>query len=221
MKRANNEDMQEIGFRSPLVLTRSFTNTLIDIYIDEEISSPSNYREAYHALSNAGPMDLVKLHINTNGGRLDAGIQLINHIRNCDATVIGVLHMECASMGSGIFLACDDWEISSFSTMMIHSCSYGAVGKQSDIRSRVEFTTSYNEDFIRQIYSGFLNEEEIQRVLKGEDIYFKAKEIDERLVKFKQYRDEQEAEQELEEDGEVELVVKSERKPRRKKEGQA
>lgn len=218
MKKANNEAMQDCGgVRSPSVLTRTFSNTLYDIYLDDEIGSPSAYREVYHALAAAGPSDLVKLHLNTVGGRLDAGIQLINHIRNCDATVIGVLHMECASMGSGIFLACDDWEISSFSTMMIHSCSYGAVGKQSDIRSRVDFTTTYNEDFIRQNYTGFLDEDEIQRVLKGEDLYFKSKEIDKRLEKFQEYRDKEEIEPEEEIEEEVELVVTTERKSRSKK----
>ena len=154
---------------APQVLTKSFSNSVIDIYLDGEISDPDRYREAYHALSNASQQDIIFLHINTVGGRLDAGIQIINHIRRCDAKVVGVLHMECASMGSAIFLACDDWEINTFSTMMIHSCSYGAVGKQSDILSRVEFSTKFNEKYIRETYAGFLSEEEIRHVLRGDD----------------------------------------------------
>jgi ATP-dependent protease ClpP protease subunit len=202
-KRSSNDDMSEMMIRNPQVLSKSYTSTVVDIYLDGEIGSPEKYRETYHALSNAGPQDLIALHINSVGGRLDAGIQLINHIKNCKAKVIGILHMECASMASAIFLACDDWELNSFSTMMVHSCSYGAAGKQSDIRSRVEFTTAFNERYIRENYAGFLTEEEIDRALKGDDIYFNAEQIEDKLESFKAYRDKLEDEAAAEELGQI------------------
>lgn len=212
--KAAKDVLGELGMRCPQVLTKTYTSNIIDIYIDGEIDSPEQYREAYHAFSNAGPQDTIMLHINSIGGRLDSGVQLIQHIKNCDAQVIGVLHMECASMASGIFLACDDWVINEFSTLMIHSCSYGAIGKQSDILSRVEFNTKFNERFIRKIYTGFLSEEEIKRVLDGSDLYFDAEEIDDRLTKFSKYRDKFE---EVEVEPEVEVkVTKPKPAPRKK-----
>ena len=205
----------QLGLK-PMALVKTYQTNIIDLYIDDEITSPSEYREIYHALSNAGPQDLVKIHINSPGGRLDAGIQIINHIKHCEALVVGVLHMECASMASGIFLACHDWEINKFSTMMVHSCSYGAGGKQSDIKTRVNFMTDYNEMFVRENYTGFLTDEELDRVLKGDDIYFTAEEIDKKLVKFKKYREENLNREENEElDDEPEIVVES--KPQRKR----
>lgn len=193
--KANSDELGELITRTPQVLSKSYTSTVIEIYLDSEIGSPEKYREAYHALSNASHQDIVMLHVNTLGGRLDAGVQLINHINNCQAKVVGVLHMEAASMGSAIFLACDDWELNEFSTMMVHSCSYGAAGKQSDIRSRVDFTTAFNERFIRKNYTGFLSEAEIQRALNGDDLYFDYEQIDDRLEKFREYREMKEQEE--------------------------
>lgn len=193
-KQTNGDDLSDLMVRTPQVLSKTYSSTVIEIYLDSEIGSPEKYRETYHALSNASPQDLVMIHINTIGGRLDAGIQLINHIKNCQARVVGVLHMECASMGSAIFLACDDWELNEFSTMMVHSCSYGAAGKQSDIRSRVDFTTAFNERYIRKNYAGFLTEDEINRALKGDDIYFDYEQIAEKLEAFREYREKLEEE---------------------------
>jgi ATP-dependent protease ClpP protease subunit len=197
-KRGGDEDLSEMMLRAPQVLQKTYSNTVYDVYVDSEIGAPEKYRELYHAMMNAGPNDLVALHINTNGGRMDAGIQIINHIKGCVAKVVGILHSDAASMGSAIFLACDDWELNDFSTMMVHSCSYGAVGKQSDVRSRVEFTTEFNERYVRSTYTNFLTEEEILRVIQGDDIYFNSEEIAERLEGFKEARKAAKMEEDLE-----------------------
>ena len=216
-KRGNGDQESQMVSRNPQVLHTPYTSSVYDVYLDGEIGDPSNYREVYHALTAAGSQDLVLLHINSNGGRLDSGTQIINHIKNCKAKVVGVMHMEAASMASAIMLACDDWELNPFSTVMIHSCSYGAIGKQSDIRTRVEFTTKFNEKFIRMNYEGFLTEEEIVRALKGDDLYFDSEDIADRLESFKEYREEREKEEELdEEEEEFELPVEIESKPVRK-----
>lgn len=225
MNTENRRNPQRVPMNfKPTALVKTYQSNVIDIYLDDEITSPSDYREVYHALSNAGPQDLVKIHINSPGGRLDSGIQIINHIRHCEALVVGVLHMDCASMASGIFLACHDWEINKFSTMMVHSCSYGAGGKQSDIKNRVNFMTDFNEKFIREIYTGFLTEEEIDLILKGDDIYFSAEEIDKKLEQFKQYRESlknSESTSELKEEEEIVIKAKPARKRTSKSEKQA
>lgn len=219
-KRANTDIDAQMMMRTPQVLHTPYTSSVYDVYLDGEISEPSSYREIYHAMINAGPQDLVLLHINSNGGRIDAGTQIINHIKNCKAKVVGVMHNNAASMASAIMLSCDDWELNTFSTVMCHSCSYGMVGKQSDVRAGVEFTTKFNERFIRETYTGFLTEEEIDRVLKGDDLYFDAEQLDEKLTKFKEYREKLEngeMEEELELEIPVEIEAKPVRKPRAKK----
>lgn len=200
MKRGGDDQEMEGMFRTPQVLSKSYTSTVLDLYLDSEIGSPDKYREIYHALSNAGHQDYIVLHVNSVGGRMDAGLQIINHIRNCKAKVVGVLHVECASMASAILLACDEWEINDFSTMMIHSCSYGAIGKQSDVHNRVQFTTKFNEKFIRKNYTGFLSEEEIQKVLEGADLYFDSDEITKRLETFSELRDKEDTEEVVEQE---------------------
>lgn len=198
------------------VHSRSSFCTMYDIYLDDAIGKPMQYREEYRVLSNASPFDIVRVHVNTPGGQLDAGIQLINHIIECEARVVGVLHAEASSMGSAIFLSCHEWQLNKFSQMMIHSCSYGTLGKQSDIQSHVQNMTRFNETFIRETYTGFLSEEEITSVLKGEDIYFGAgqpggvEELEARLIRFSEYKEKLES-------GENILVEEIPKKPARKK----
>ena len=83
MKRGGDEQEMEGMFRTPQVLSKSYTSTVLDLYLDSEIGSPDKYREIYHALSNAGHQDYIVLHVNSVGGRMDAGLQIINHIINC------------------------------------------------------------------------------------------------------------------------------------------
>jgi hypothetical protein len=98
--------------------------------------------------------------------------------------------MTCASASSAIALQADDWVIYDSSTMMVHSCSYSpGYGKESDIRSRTEYTERLNREWIERTYQGFLCEDEIgDTIFYGKDLYFFADDLRERMPLFKEHR---------------------------------
>lgn len=168
---------------------KSFNSNEYELFIDDYVDSPACYREHYRIFVNATPNDVIFLHINSNGGRVDAGLQLINFMKQCQAKIIGVLHCNAASMGSGLALSCDELILNEHSTMMIHTASYGAYGKETDVKAHVDFFNKSNERFIRNLYTHFLSEEEILRVLDGKEIWLHSEEIAERWATLKQARE--------------------------------
>ncbi|MNE65585.1 hypothetical protein D3C80_1610710 [compost metagenome] len=74
--------------------------------------------------------------------------------------------------------------------MMIHSCSYSpGYGKESDIRSRVEYTERLNQSWIERTYSGFLCEDEIvEAIVYGKDLYLFADDLRVHMPLFKEFR---------------------------------
>lgn len=98
--------------------------------------------------------------------------------------------MTCASAASAIALQADDWLIYESSTMMVHSCSYSpGYGKESSIRTRAEYTERLNRELIERTYNGFLCEEEIIEVVEyGKDLYFFADDLSERMSLLHEHR---------------------------------
>lgn len=66
--------------------------------------------------------------------------------------------------------------------MMVHNVNTGMLGKLSDIKSSTDFFHKhYGFNFYKTIYGGFLSEQEMQQVLKGEELWFDQNEIERRL----------------------------------------
>jgi len=67
--------------------------------------------------------------------------------------------------------------------MMIHAMNYGSAGKFNDVKSHTKFTEPWFEDMTQKIYKDFLTNEEIERVLKGEELWFSAEDAQVRIEK--------------------------------------
>jgi hypothetical protein len=82
--------------------------------------------------------------------------------------------------------------------MMIHACSYSpGYGKESDVRLSVAYTERINREWVERTYAGFLTDEEFVQILDyGRDLYFHADDLRDRLPKYAAYRAEKE-EQEM------------------------
>ena len=78
--------------------------------------------------------------------------------------------------------------------MMIHACSYSpGYGKESDVRLSVAYTERINREWVERTYAGFLTDEEFVQILEnGKDLYFHADDLRERLPKYAAYRAEKE-----------------------------
>ena len=55
---------------------------LITFYLSDMIGDPRLYTEMIHTFRTANEQDIISIHLNTGGGRLDTGIQIINAIKD-------------------------------------------------------------------------------------------------------------------------------------------
>lgn len=184
------EEMLSVGNGS--VRERSFPTKIYTLYLDDVIGAPCEYRDHMEVLESANEWDDVRIVISSPGGRLDAGLMLINGIKACRAPVTAHIHDQCGSMATGIALACSNWMLGDFAYFFVHTASWGTWGKDSEVRSQVKFMDKRIEKFLHQMYDGFLEPETIDLVSKGQDLWIDAEELGQRLDAYQKYRQETE-----------------------------
>ena len=153
----------------------------IDVYIMTEIVNPIEYSELCHLLRNANSKEVIRIHINTPGGRLDSATMIIDAIAESDAYIIGVLSGSVASAGTMIALACDELECSSYLEFMIHYFSGGTGGKGNEIKAHSNFIDKHMPMVFKKMYAGFLSDKEIEDMIEGKDVWLNGDEVLERF----------------------------------------
>lgn len=156
----------------------------IHYYLSEDIGDPDQYSEMIHRILMASPNDVIYIHLNTSGGRLDTGVQIINAMQNSAAKIITVLDGMAYSLGTLIFLSADEMIVNENCMAMFHNFRGGVVGKGNEITSQLEATVKWFSELAKQIYIPFLTEEELRRIIKGEDLWMRSTEIRKRLEKM-------------------------------------
>ena len=193
MNKANNAEVIDLlQPQKSTVLARSLQSTEYCVYLHGPINEPSQYYEHYAVYKSAGPDDLIKLYINSPGGNLATAMEYVNHMRECDAPIMAVVGMECASAATAIALQADGWEVGPFSTFLVHGFSYGVGGNAASVINHASFNTKLNERFVREIYRDFLTEEEINDIFKGVDVLINSDDLMARLEVIAANRNEEE-----------------------------
>ena len=169
--------------------TTEFRGVRYDYYLTGPIGAAEDYLDLCNILRSATPQDEVVIRINSGGGSVHTGNMIINAINESEANVIGFIESDCGSMSTFIFLACHTWGVSDAAEFFIHTCSYGNWGKESEVFSQAVFMRKQVDKMVRTRYKAFLTEDEISAVVKGEDLFFDAEEILERLEGYAEARD--------------------------------
>jgi len=150
-------------------------------YISEGVGEPDKYVEMIHRIKTAGQGDVIYIYLNTPGGRVDTGIQMISAMNNSLAHIITVLEGEVCSLGTLIFLSGDEFVVNDHCMFMIHNYSGGAYGKGHEIAAQVAATSTEFSKMARRIYTPFLTDDEITRVIQGEDFWMGSDEVRKRI----------------------------------------
>lgn len=151
-------------------------------YLTQSLGNPEEYIDMIHQLKICGANDIVYIYLNTPGGFVTTGIQIINAMRNCPAKVVTVLESEAHSMGTFIFLAGDEFIVHDNCRMMFHNFSSGMYGKGNELGQQLESTLKWFEDLANDYYIPFLSQDEVSRIMKGEDLWLGSVQIRERLI---------------------------------------
>lgn len=167
-------------FESQIVLRQ------IAYYLCGDIVEPLAYAELLNTLRTASENDIVFLHLNTAGGNLDSGLQIINNMRASKAHVITVLEARAYSMGALIFLAGDELVVHDNCQLMLHNYSGSLIGKGNEQHAQVVAIGKWFEKIMSRVCYPFLSHEEISKILRGEDIWMDSDEIRRRLQRAQQ-----------------------------------
>lgn len=117
----------------------------------------------------------IYLHINSEGGEIDAAVSVIETIRNSKIKFISVIEGVACSAATLISVVCDERIIGKHSQMMIHQLSCGFDGKMNEIEDEVR-NLRLTMNIMKDIYNTYtkIHTNEIDSLLKT-DKYWDAK----------------------------------------------
>jgi len=146
-----------------------------------EISDSQYYQNALDIIREAEEKDVIRISINSEGGSLDTAIEFIHALSTTKANTVADVVGRAYSAASIITMCCDDMIIYPFSSMMIHTASYGIEDTEVNISKYVGFFNKHISNIIRTVYKDFLSNEEIESVISGDSIYLCSQEITKRF----------------------------------------
>ena len=94
---------------------------------------------------------IIKLHINSYGGSLFAGLATVDTIRNLNAEVHSIIDGAAASAATIISCSCSKRYMGKYSKMLIHQLSSGMYGKYNELEDDME-NNKHLMETIKAIY---------------------------------------------------------------------
>lgn len=178
-------ELEEIEvFKGLVRYERQMPVSQVSYYICGEIVEPQYYTELFHTLRTASSTDLIYLHLNSSGGDLNTGLQIINNMRASQARVVTILEGRAYSMAALIFLCGDELIVHDTCQLMFHTYSGNFAGKGNEQQAEVLAVSTWFEKIMRRLCVPFLTETEIRQILKGSDLWMDSDEIHHRLQRM-------------------------------------
>lgn len=141
----------------------------------DSIQSPDQFTFALQALEAADEENGVIIHLQCCGGHLGATDAFIHAMRKSKGHVHVIATGLVASAATMILLEADSFELSEGFYALLHNGSTGSVGNLNEYLAQTEFDKHFLPRLFRSAYEGFLSNEEIDNLLKGQDIWLDAK----------------------------------------------
>lgn len=189
-RKANNEfdlELLQIPNQQAKLQRKEIILQSYDYKLFGEITEVENYFDLIDALNDASSEDEFIIRIHSGGGLLGTADVIINAIQETQARVHGHIESLCGSAATMIFLACHSFSVSPRAEFFVHTASSGTIGKEHENYASIMFDRKRVHNLIKNTYVGFLTEDEISSVLNGQDYYFDADEIADRLDSYAEY----------------------------------
>jgi ATP-dependent protease ClpP protease subunit len=146
-------------------------NQCYQCVIDDVFEEVHQFSELVDYLNNAVEGDVAHIKISTPGGALHSIIPLMNAMRNTDAHIAMHVESDTASCGTILMMLADEVYINPYTSIMIHTASYGYYNHAGNMEAHVNHSTVAIKKLVGEIYKGFLTPEEILRVQDGLEVY--------------------------------------------------
>lgn len=117
---------------------------------------------------------VIKLHINSYGGSLFAGLATVDTIRSLNSDVHSIIDGAAASAATIMSCACSKRYIGKYSKMLIHQLSSGMYGKYNELEDDME-NNKHLMETIKAIYKEYTKVpmKKLNEILKH-DLWFDA-----------------------------------------------
>lgn len=161
---------------------------MIKIDIDSDFKEPSEYRGIIQAIESSRDIDKVVLRVNCNGVNIQAAQAIYSALLNAKAVTKAEI-VSAVSNSAIVAMSCDIIKLTPFCSMMINNVSSGSSGKLGDMAGYSTFKSDYFAEWYAQLYAGFLTEEELKDIAKGQEFWLKEDQIRERLQNWKPIRE--------------------------------
>jgi len=175
-------------FQPNNIFTTEVRGTQHTYYLTGPITEPENYLDLCNILRTSGPQDEIIIRINSTGGSVFTERMICNAIEESEANVVAFIEYACMSAATGIFLAAKQHGWARHIQFMVHCAWWSSFGKTPDIKSHTEFASQQMEEEISSVYKGLLSDEELIQCNEGKEFWFGAKELEERMENFYEYR---------------------------------
>lgn len=185
-KGKDDDDFDDVSSGDVCIInTIKVERNLHQVYLNNEISSPEDYAALLKLLRN--PLESTSqifLYLNNAGGSLSTGMQLINAIEDCTATLICVIDAPIYSMATLLALACPAVMVKSKAFMMFHDFSGGFYGKSQENTAHLDAWKHEFKLLLTGVGKNFLTKKEINDILCGKDLYIHSNEMKKRFKKL-------------------------------------
>lgn len=186
IKLIQQEPTQFEVFSQPISMVHRVT-------IDDDFTEVYQFAQLVDILDNAQEGDCVQIKLSTNGGALHSIVPLINAMQDTDAYIYVHVESDTASAGTVIMMLAHSCYVNPYSNIMLHTASYGFYGHSGNMDAHVAHSTKAIEKFVRDIYSDFITEAEMLRLLDGKELYFDSDECHKRFDARDKIREERES----------------------------
>jgi ATP-dependent Clp protease, protease subunit len=164
--------------------------------LDRDIGGSEEFTNFFTILREASPEDIIYLHINSPGGSLDTTVQIINAIGSTKATVVTSAEGLVASGAAVVFFSGDAFQVGSHCEFLVHTGSSGSIGKVSDHLSAAQFANERIRRLYEDVLGGFLTEEELTSISRGEEFFMSSEDVVERIQNVMEQKEEETQESE-------------------------
>lgn len=168
----------------PFQISEYTNSKTYSIYLNEEVVEAEKYSKLFNLLRSVGEYDVIKIYINSPGGNLFTGVQLISCMKQSMAHIITILDGQAMSIAPLILFAGDEIQISENSMIMFHHYSSFSGGKGNEQLSNATAMNDFYRNTLNRYGKPFLEDEEIDQICNGQDLYFGDDVINERIDKI-------------------------------------
>lgn len=129
-----------LGARPSAALELTSRNVMLNGKID--LDAVQKVTDKLLELDDIGH-DPIFLRINSPGGDVEAGFVLIDTLEAIESPVQCIIESKAHSMAAMLTTFCDRVYMFPHATIMFHEASYGTLGEDPQIRSKMEFNARY------------------------------------------------------------------------------